>query len=50
MTNPKYNIVLTSKKINLFLKFSVTNFDVVLDSDSGTWYITYKAVRSSSVT
>jgi hypothetical protein len=35
MTNPQYNIVLIYCKINLYLKFSVTNYDVP-DSDSGT--------------
>ena len=49
MTNPEYNIVLTYCTIHFYLKFSVTNFDVVPDSDSGTWHIIYKAVCSSAV-
>ena len=46
MTNTEYtsNIALSYCKIHLYLKFLVTNFDVVPDSDSGTWHIIYKAV------
>ena len=33
MTNLEYNIVLSFCRILLYLKFSVTNFDVVPDSD-----------------
>ena len=39
MTNTEYNIVLSYCKFHVYLKFSVTNFDVVTDSDSGTWHI-----------
>jgi len=50
MTNNEYTIVLIYKKFRLYLKFSITNYDVVPDSDSGTWHIIYKAVCSSAVT
>jgi hypothetical protein len=50
MTNPEYNIAFTYCKINLYLKFSGTNFNVVVDSDIGTWHLIYKAVCSSLVT
>jgi len=50
MNNPEYKIVLTYCKIHFYLKFSVTNYDVVPDSDSGTWHIIYKVVCSSPVT
>jgi hypothetical protein len=50
MINPEYNTVLSYCKIHLNLKFSVTNFNVLRDSDSGTWHIVYKAVSSSPIT
>ena len=39
MAYPECNIVLTCCKVLLYLTLSVTNFYVVPDSDSGTWYI-----------
>jgi hypothetical protein len=56
MSNHQHNTVLTYCQINLYLKLSFTNFDVVpysdsdSDSDSGTWQIVYQAVFSSTVT
>jgi hypothetical protein len=50
VTNPEYNIVLTYWKIHLYLKCSVTNFDVLPDNDSDTWHIIYKVVCSSPFT
>jgi hypothetical protein len=50
MTNLECNIVLSYCKINVYFKFSVTNFDVVPGSDIGTWHTIYKAVCSNPVT
>jgi hypothetical protein len=50
MSNYEFNIVLIYCIVYLNLKFSVKNFDVVPDSDSGTWHIIHKAVCSSPVT
>ena len=49
MIIPKYNIVWNYCKIDFYLKFSVTNYDVA-DSESGTWHILYKVVCCSLIT
>lgn len=48
--NFEYNTVLIFYKIHSYLKFSVTNFDVVPDSDGGTCHVIYKSLCFSPVT
>jgi hypothetical protein len=50
MANLKYNIVLCFCKIHFYLKVIVTNFDVLPNSEIGTWYILCKALCPSPVT